>query len=271
MNAAVKRLDRDIHNLHVAQKGHDKAVAETKRDTAAEKKALAQIATQQQQLTDGFDQLTTPEDQQAALQKMFALGQKQVQTKDRFDSELAGDKKATAKQTAAEHKWQKQGRKDLKPAEFHLGLHATNVRRHELGLHAVNKVVRPPENLNTVKGCAQFLLHSKNVSFWSGLSTGSDRKNVERLAKGEKAFVPATGGHVTPKLKLMQALCAMAKKGHIQINALTGGVHSPNSNHYHGTAVDLDLSTGNSGMIESTARKFGGVRNFETDHIHLDF
>ena len=63
----------------------------------------------------------------------------------------------------------------------------------------------------------------------------------------------------------------MSKHGHIQINALTGGEHSIGSNHYHGTAVDLDLNTGNSGMIASIARRFGGFRNSETSHIHLDF
>lgn len=136
----------------------------------------------------------------------------------------------------------------------------------------MKKIASTPKfNLNTVQGCAQYLLKSKNVSFWSGLSTGSDRKNLERLARGQKAFVPAKGWSVTPKLKMMQALVAMAKRGRIMINALTGGVHSPNSNHYRGTAVDLDLSTGNAGMIESIARRYGGVRNFETDHIHLDF
>jgi hypothetical protein len=123
----------------------------------------------------------------------------------------------------------------------------------------------------TVQDCAKFLLNSKNVSFWTGLSTGSDRKNFERLARGQQAFVPATGRHVTPNLRLMQALVAMAKKGPIMINALTGGRHSPNSNHYRGVAVDLDVSTGNAGMIERTANQFGGRRNFERDHIHLDF
>lgn len=123
----------------------------------------------------------------------------------------------------------------------------------------------------TVAGCANILLRSKNVSFWTGLSSGSDRKNLELLAKGKQAFVPATGGHVKPKLKMMQALVAMSRRGPIMINALTGGQHSTGSNHYSGTAVDLDLSTGNASMIARIARKYGGLRNFETDHIHLDF
>jgi hypothetical protein len=131
--------------------------------------------------------------------------------------------------------------------------------------------LQPKYNLKTVRGCAQFLLHSKNVSFWSGLSTGSDRKNLELLAKGKSAFVPATGGHVKPKLSMMRALVDMAKHGRIMINALTGGHHSTNSNHYHGTAVDLDVSVGSASQIAAIARKYGGFRNFETSHIHLDF
>jgi peptidoglycan hydrolase-like protein with peptidoglycan-binding domain len=158
----------------------------------------------------------------------------------------------------------------LKFQKKHRGLADTG-RIDRKTLQAMERAARPKFNLKTVKGCAQFLLHSKNVSFWTGLSTGSDRKNLERLARGEKAFVPATGGHVTPKLSLMRALVDMAKRGHIMINALTGGIHSPNSNHYRGTAVDLDISTGNAGMIERIARRHGGLRNFERDHIHLDF
>lgn len=160
--------------------------------------------------------------------------------------------------------------KHLRPAEYEMGLEATNRVRRELGLSRVNHVIRPM-NLNTVRGCAQFLLESPNVRFWSGLSTGSDRKNLERLARGDKAFVPATGGHVTPKLSMMRALVDMAKHGRVMINALTGGSHSSNSNHYRGTAVDLDLSTGNAGQLAAIARRYGGIRNFETTHIHLDF
>jgi hypothetical protein len=69
----------------------------------------------------------------------------------------------------------------------------------------------------------------------------------------------------------MQALVEMSKQGPIMINALTGGEHSDGSNHYSGTAVDLDISVGDPAQIEAIANQFGGVRNFETDHIHIDF
>lgn len=123
----------------------------------------------------------------------------------------------------------------------------------------------------TVQESARQLLASPNVSFWSGLSSGSDRANMERLARGEQAYVPATGRYVTPNANMMQALVDMSKQGPIMINALTGGQHSSNSNHYRGTSVDLDVSTGNHTMIERIARQYGGERNYERDHIHLDF
>lgn len=257
---------------------------------------------------DTFDHdAATPGVQQdpALLQALADVTQKRDSMASMFDTKLQGDRdvkarfrddiqrlrgeiakdrkeikhdKAVIKHDHAEIKHDRQVNKalrhraleHLRPAEYKMGLKATNRVRHELGLSRVDHVIRPM-NLNTVQGCAQFLLKSPNVRFWSGLSTGSDRANLERLARGEKAFVPATGGHVMPKLKMMQALAAMAKQGPIMINALTGGHHSTGSNHYSGTAVDLDLSTGNAGMIQSIAGRFGGARNFETDHIHLDF
>jgi hypothetical protein len=185
----------------------------------------------------------------------------QLRIRDTFDGIISKDQRGIAAD-------RKRALKDLHPAELDSNLKQTNKFRAEVGLNPLHHALA---NTKTVQGCAQALLSSKNVSFWSGLSTGSDRKNVERLARGEKAFVPATGGHVTPSLKMMQALVAMSKQGHIQINALKGGQHVTNSNHYRGHAVDLDLSTGNAGMIERVARRYGGVRNFETSHIHLDF
>lgn len=126
-------------------------------------------------------------------------------------------------------------------------------------------------NLSTIPGCAKFLLASPNVSFWDGLSTGSDRKNFERLAAGKPAYVPARGTYVYPRLNLMRALVDIAQHGSVMINALTGGSHSVNSNHYAGKAVDLDLSVGDTAEIERLIRKHGGKRNFETDHVHADF
>ena len=152
-------------------------------------------------------------------------------------------------------------------------------------VHHVNN-----HDTSTVAGCARALLHSPNVTFWSGLSSGSDRKNFERLAHGHPAHVFATNktgpSNVTPSLRLMQSLVEMSRHGSIQINALTGGTHSFNSNHYSGHAVDLSVFGINSNdrplgahhlpalspsEISRIANKHGGVRNSETDHAHIDF
>ncbi|MFT3838371.1 MAG: hypothetical protein QM723_15410 [Myxococcaceae bacterium] len=143
-----------------------------------------------------------------------------------------------------------------------------SAKTHKTG--TVNKTGLPA-GCDTVQGCANYLLHSPNVSFWNGLSTGSDRANMQRLANGQQATVPATGRQVTPSLNMMQSLATMAANGPVQINALTGGVHSANSNHYQGTAVDLDTHVGSTAQIVSIANQYGGARNYERDHIHLNF
>ncbi len=157
------------------------------------------------------------------------------------------------------------------------------------GAHDAAPVHHAGGDTSTVAGCAKLLLHSKNVTFWTGLSTGSERANFERLARGLPAHVSATNhtgpSDVKPSLKLMQSLVAMSKRGTIQINALTGGTHSFNSNHYSGHAVDISVNGPNqhdhlsashgrtlsAAEIERIANNHGGTRNFETDHIHLDF
>lgn len=131
--------------------------------------------------------------------------------------------------------------------------------------------IEPAATTKTVQGCAQLLLDSKNVSYWSDLSTGSDRTSLEQLAQDGTADVPFTGGETTPQLSMMQALVDMARQGPIQINALTGGEHSVGSNHYVGHAVDLDIAVGDPAQIEAIANAHGGTRNSESDHIHLDF
>lgn len=148
------------------------------------------------------------------------------------------------------------------------GLNRAQIRR---GIAARRRFRRAVTSLDTVRGCASFLLNSPNVSFWDGLSTGSDRHRLVELAAAGEAYCPHTNERVTVSLSLLQALVDMAQHGHILINALTGGTHSAGSRHYRGLAVDLDLSVGDTAEIERIARRHGGSRNFETDHIHLDF
>jgi hypothetical protein len=123
-------------------------------------------------------------------------------------------------------------------------------------------------NLNTVAGCAKFLLNSPNVSFWTGLSTGSDRANMQRLARGQPAIVngpdPVSDRTVKPPLAMMKALVDMAKRGPYTITALTGGDHSSFSKHYRGLAVDVSP-----GAPAGNIGRFGGRVFNEGDHLHL--
>ncbi len=122
---------------------------------------------------------------------------------------------------------------------------------------------------------AKAILASGNTRFPLRLETGGTaRRDFESIVShGDgQAYVPHTGRWTPVKRSLMDALAAMAGSGGTWINALTGGNHSNGSHHYSGTAVDLDLGSPlGAGRIQSIARRFGGARNYETSHIHLDF
>ena len=280
---AVRELRSDKKDLKRDSAGLKTNQSQLSTARSTQKSQLSQIASQRQQTIDSFEPggLTPTGSGPAMTDPMLtaalkALDAKKAGVKSKYGKIITHETKqiATSKKVIAHDKKEITGDRKLALGRLHAAemhtdtLNQTNQLRHSIGLHAIKHQL---SDTKTVAGCARTLLASKNVSFWSGLSTGSDRKNLQLLAEGKKAFVPATGEHVMPRLKMMQALVDMAKHGPIMINALTGGSHSPNSNHYHGTAVDLDLSTGNASMIQSIAAKHGGVRNYETDHIHLDF
>ena len=144
----VRRLHNDLTAMHRAATAEKKAQASVKTDSAAQKTALTQIKSQEQSILDSFasNPTPTPTQEMSALQQMFSLGQKEVQTQDRFASKLSGDKAAVKKDAAAEKKDRSKALKDLRPAEYHLSLKDTNAARKQLGLKAVHKVIRPPES-----------------------------------------------------------------------------------------------------------------------------
>jgi len=139
-----------------------------KADQAKEKAALASIAQQQQAILDSFSNATTPPSLTDALGQMFALGEKQVQTKDHFESVIAGDKKHLAHDQAAAKKDRKQALKDLKPAEYHLGLKETNRDRKELGLAPVKKVIRPAGPGHVTPAMRRLAADAKKVALSMG-------------------------------------------------------------------------------------------------------
>lgn len=149
------------------------------------------------------------------------------------------------------------------------GLNRRQVRR---GIAARAAYRHNLASTDTVQGCARFLLASPNVEFLYRDDNGDTaRAPIEDLAAGRKAKVNHDGSRTTVSLHMMQALVDMARHGVIAINCLTNGNHSNGSNHYIGHAVDLQVTVGNAGQIVAIAEKHGGSRNFETDHIHLDF
>ena len=75
----------------------------------------------------------------------------------------------------------------------------------------------------------------------------------------------------TINIKILQFLDEVGTKTKIGVNAITDKCHTADSKHYSGEAIDLQNGIGNLSIILDVAKKYGGTRNSETDHIHLDF
>ena len=101
---------------------------------------------------------------------------------------------------------------------------------------------------------------------------GTAANGLREFAKTGKARVPATGGKTKLNPKMLAFLAAASKAGNLKINAIVNGKHTQGSNHYKGNAVDLDNSSGlGTARIVAIAKRYGGRKNYETSHIHLDF
>jgi cell wall-associated NlpC family hydrolase len=142
VSSAVLKLNHDLSRMKKAQ-GTEKD-AETRQKTAVsnEKTAAASLKTRQSQVVDEFSsgQITSAQER-VALKQLSAEGSKTERAFTRRDEQdqkaIVHDKKAVAKD-------RHQALEDLKPAEYELGLKATNRDRQELGLNAVHKVIRAP-------------------------------------------------------------------------------------------------------------------------------
>lgn len=146
VNKAVHKLNVDLHHLRKAQHSEKSARNAEKKATHTEKSTRAKIAAEVRQLTDSFESGSlSPAQSQAALGKLFALGQKDQRAVDSFHTAMSHAKSRLTHAKKAVAQDRHHARKDLKPAEYHMGLKQTNRDRKELGLHAVKQVVRPPE------------------------------------------------------------------------------------------------------------------------------
>jgi soluble lytic murein transglycosylase-like protein len=157
VNKAVRKLNQDMQKLNKDLGAEKKARTNVTKAQASEKAALTSISTQQTAIVDAFENPAAPltaTQQTADLNKLYSLGQSQIQTTDRFTAAIAKDKGAVTKDAKAAGSDRKQALKDLKPAEEHLNLKDTNIARKKLGLRALSKPVRAPATgvKNTVGG-----------------------------------------------------------------------------------------------------------------------
>lgn len=129
------------------------------------------------------------------------------------------------------------------------------------------------QQLTPTQRLAKKILESPNTRFvFSSPTGGTARPGLEAVAAGKKAPVAATGRPTDLDEDLLRAMAAMADAGVVLINCITNGRHVPNSNHYRGHAVDIDLTSPlGARAIEGIAGRHNGRRNFESDHIHIDF
>ena len=143
---AVAALNADLSNLAKATTAQHVAEHQFNVDTVKERAALAAIDQQKKAITDQFTGPTQPTGARelALLNQLFTLGAKRQTTADSFAGTLAKDRKTISADAATAAKFRAQGKKDLLPAEYTLGLAETNKDRAALGLGPVKTVIRPP-------------------------------------------------------------------------------------------------------------------------------
>jgi hypothetical protein len=148
MTHPIRKLHTDLTHLRNANARAAKAERAEKSDKAGEKSALAKLTTEAQTLIDQFVQSPPTDPAQTAklLNQLFTLGEKEVTTKSSFDGRIAKDAKSIATDKNSVKADRKQALKDLEPAEYRMNLADTNRARKQLGLKAVKKVIRPPDD-----------------------------------------------------------------------------------------------------------------------------
>lgn len=131
----------------------------------------------------------------------------------------------------------------------------------------------PPSELAAI---ARRLLASPNVGYPldGHSSNGSSKEQMLRIARGLPPLSTCSNSPQTPvniSPRIMYFLQAAAKVTSVQINALTDKCHSSGSNHYLGQAIDLDLQSGSLSALLPIAERYGGRKNSESTHHHIDF
>lgn len=134
----------------------------------------------------------------------------------------------------------------------------------------------------TAQELAQKILDNPNVTYWDqGRDSGDKSRpsdNLRSIAAGELANTstrgPAGGKKTTVNVRLLQFMADIAEQTPLQINAITGQVHSANSDHYKGLAVDFGCGNNKLlGIANEVGKKYGVSRNNEncSQHAHWHY
>ena len=273
MNPAVRRLHVDLQHLRKARSNEKKAVAAVKSAGVSEKAALATIADQKQRIIDQFVSPAQPLDgagQLRLLNQTAGLGRKQVETTDKFEKIIAKERRVVASDKIAIHKDRKKALRDLKPAEFHIGLHDTNRVRHELGLKRVAKPFRAPAGKH-VTGYVNGRPHTITV-----VPVGNGAYLQPAAAKAFKKMV-AAAAHAGIQLGANSGFRTMAEQTRLwnQFGHDRNRVAPPGfSNHQNGVAMDISGVNGRGTRADhwllANSGRFG-FRNYPAEAWHYDF
>lgn len=124
----------------------------------------------------------------------------------------------------------------------------------------------------------------------SGVKDGADpRSNIVDTAAGRPArrssYGNAPGGTVNLSVDMLRGINSLTREFSFAITSLAGASHSPNSNHYRGTALDVDTINGQRVSINhpqfryfmKRAQELGAVEVYgpgdsgHTGHVHLSW
>ncbi len=124
----------------------------------------------------------------------------------------------------------------------------------------------------------------------SGVKDGADpRSNVVDTAAGRPArrssYGNAPGGSVNLSIDMLRGVNSLTREFSFAITSLAGASHSPNSNHYRGTALDVDTINGQRVSINhpqfryfmKRAQELGAVEVYgpgdsgHNSHVHLSW
>jgi hypothetical protein len=225
--STVSRLHHDLQKLRSFTAKEKKAVADLKKAGTKEKAQLATIANKQQAIVDQFmapnAQLDVAKEVNL-LKQMFALGQKEVQTRDAFEHTKAHDKSLIAKDKRGMKAERKVALKHLKPAEYKMSLKDTNRVRKELGLKAVKKAFRKA----TASGAAGKVLATARRFLGTHEGAGNSNPFSRALGRPPEAWCADFVSYCAKKAGLkLNTASAQGVASYLQSRGTWKGRHDP--------------------------------------------